>query len=105
MLMVSWTLNHLSCLYTKCANFSLADGTDDFLCISPNGDVWVSINQGGYAFKPRFLWKQNEGPKQDRVRIADIDGDGRADYCTIADNGDITCWRNGGQGKICCGGP
>jgi hypothetical protein len=36
---------------------------------------------------------------QERVLLPDIDGDGRADYCTIADNGDIHCWRNGGQGK------
>lgn len=35
---------------------------------------------------------------QSRVRLADIDGDGRIDYCVIADNGDIHAWRNGGQG-------
>jgi hypothetical protein len=33
------------------------------------------------------------------VRIADIDGDGRADVCFIHDNGDIGCSRNGGQGS------
>lgn len=33
------------------------------------------------------------------VRIADIDGDGRADVCFIHDNGDIGCSRNGGQGR------
>jgi hypothetical protein len=27
---------------------------------------------------------------------SDIDGDGRLDYCVTADNGDISCWRNGG---------
>jgi hypothetical protein len=33
------------------------------------------------------------------VRIADIDGDGRADYCVIEGGaGDIRCWRNGGVG-------
>jgi hypothetical protein len=29
------------------------------------------------------------------VRLGDIDGDGRLDYCLIADNGDISGWRNG----------
>ena len=28
----------------------------------------------------------------------DIDGDGRADYCLIAEQGNIRCSRNGGQG-------
>ncbi len=30
----------------------------------------------------------------------DIDGDGRLDYCVVAGNGDIYCWRNGGQGDM-----
>ena len=46
------------------------------------------------------LWKSNQGFAQDRVHIADIDGDGRADYCVVADNGDVSCWRNGGQGRM-----
>jgi hypothetical protein len=28
--------------------------------------------------------------------ISDIDGDGRADYCIIQDDGELHCWRNGG---------
>jgi hypothetical protein len=77
-----------------------ADGLDDMLCISPNGDTHVSINNGDNTFTGPTLWKSNEGALQARVRIADIDGDGRADYCTIADNGDITCWRNWGYGDF-----
>lgn len=46
------------------------------------------------------LWKSNVGLPQARVRIADVDGDGRADYCVVADSGDISCWRNGGQGPM-----
>lgn len=34
--------------------------------------------------------------KPSDVRIADIDGDGRADLCFVHDNGDIGCSRNGG---------
>lgn len=33
---------------------------------------------------------------QDNVRLGDIDGDGRIDYCVIRDSG-LECWRNGGQ--------
>jgi hypothetical protein len=39
------------------------------------------------------------GRERRHVRLGDIDGDGRVDYCLIADNGDITCWRNGGAGR------
>jgi hypothetical protein len=28
--------------------------------------------------------------------ISDIDGDDRADYCIIQDDGELQCWRNGG---------
>lgn len=69
------------------------------VCVALNGDTYVSINEGTGNFTDGGLWKGNEGLPQDRVRLADIDGDGRTDYCTIADNGDISCWRNGGQGK------
>jgi hypothetical protein len=35
---------------------------------------------------------------QDRIRLGDIDGDGRLDWCAIDDVGDVYCWRNGGSG-------
>lgn len=69
------------------------------VCIGVDGTAYVSINQGGYEFAGPQLWKPAEGYLQSRVVLPDLDGDGRADYCTIADNGDIRCWRNGGQGK------
>ena len=74
-----------------------ADGLDDMVCISPNGDAYVSINNGRYQFAGPKLWRSNVGAPQARVRLADIDGDGRVDYCTIADNGDISCSRNSVQ--------
>jgi hypothetical protein len=84
----------------------LGDGLDDFVCIGSAGDAYVSINDGfsdGVVDGPPSFtslggtYKTAEGV-QDRVRLADIDGDGRFDYCAIADDGDISCWRNGGQG-------
>jgi hypothetical protein len=80
-----------------------ADGLDDLVCIGPDGNAYLSVNQGdGTATKPPTfkrisgpaLIKPGEAP-QERVRLADIDGDGRGDYAVIQDNGDIRVWRNG----------
>lgn len=78
-----------------------ADGLDDAVCISPNGDLYLSINEGnGDGDKlPTFRYiglVKNSEAEQARVRLGDIDGDGRADYGVIRDNGDIAFWRNGG---------
>lgn len=61
----------------------------------------VSLNRGGNP--PRFesigqVIGHHDGFGAADVRIADIDGDGRADYCLTRRNGDVVCSRNGGQG-------
>ena len=60
--------------------------------------MYVSINKGGNP--PTFEYinqaKKNEGVKQEFVRLGDIDGDGRLDYCIIKGSGQFYCWRNGG---------
>lgn len=73
------------------------------LCVSLNGDTYYTLNLGvdEGVTNPmvwKGLWKQNIGQAQDRIHIADIDGDGRADYCSVANDGNISCWRNGGFG-------
>jgi hypothetical protein len=79
------------------------DGLDDFFCLLAGSAVGVSINQGGNP--PSFKYLGTITPTHDGydapdVRIADIDGDGRADYCLIGkDNGDILCSRNQGVGN------
>ncbi|KAK0625151.1 family 3 carbohydrate esterase, partial [Bombardia bombarda] len=81
-----------------------ADGYDDLVCIDGNGNAYLSINQkdGTDTKPPTFkrvsdtaLIKTNEGYPQDKVRMTDIDGDGRGDYCIIDGGGNIRCWRNG----------
>ncbi|KAL2782461.1 hypothetical protein BJX66DRAFT_345814 [Aspergillus keveii] len=78
-----------------------ADGLDDFVCIAKDGTAYASINQGdGSGTRPPSFRqigkiKDSEGYPQSRVRLADVDGDGRADYCVLEDNGDTRCWRNG----------
>ncbi|KAL4983331.1 hypothetical protein BDW68DRAFT_191412 [Aspergillus falconensis] len=77
------------------------DGLDDFVCIAKDGTAYASVNKGNWYegsppdFEYKGLWKSREGYDQANVRLGDVDGDGRADYCVVAGNGDITCWRNG----------
>ncbi|KAK8041302.1 esterase [Apiospora phragmitis] len=77
------------------------DGLDDIWCIGAQGQATVALNRGGNP--PRFesigevmASPGSYGPGD--VLVADIDGDGRADYCVQESNGDIRGWRNGGSG-------
>ncbi len=78
------------------------DGLDDIVCIDPHGDLYLSINQGGGNFKRASdtALIRSTGAAQDRVRLADIDGDGRGDYGVVANDGSIRFWRNGGNGNV-----
>ncbi|KAL5335544.1 hypothetical protein BJX70DRAFT_401448 [Aspergillus crustosus] len=81
------------------------DGLDDFICINGVANMYVAINNGENP--PKFEPLLNGGlirkgdaswAKQDRVRLGDMDGDGRLDYCLINNSGNIYCWRNAGIG-------
>ncbi|KAK0384091.1 hypothetical protein NLU13_8180 [Sarocladium strictum] len=75
------------------------DGLDDFFCIGSGAAVSVSLNRGGSP--PRFesigVVVPASAANADQVRIADIDGDGRADFCVV-ETGAARCSRNGGKG-------
>jgi hypothetical protein len=84
------------------------DGLDDAICINQEAKMYVAINKGGNP--PTFEVLANGGlvrgagsqqtcDSQAQVRLGDMDGDGRLDYCCIDKMGDIYCWRNGGSGK------
>lgn len=74
------------------------DGLDDFFCLG-NESIMVSLNRGGSP--PKF---ESIGvvvpavPRPYDVRIGDIDGDGRADFCIIEKDMSAKCSRNAGQG-------
>ncbi|KAK6844716.1 hypothetical protein PG995_014826 [Apiospora arundinis] len=65
------------------------DGLDDFICIDPSGNISPAIDVGKFKEVPA-------GYSQKDVRLGDIDGDGRLDYCVINSDGSVNCWRNGG---------
>ncbi|UOZ06358.1 FG-GAP-like repeat-containing protein [Amycolatopsis sp. WQ 127309] len=79
------------------------DGRADYLTIAANGAVTAFLNRGGDG---RGGWLSQgqvatgTTTDQSRVRFADLDGDGRADYLTIAANGAVTAFLNrGGDGR------
>ncbi|KAK0665755.1 family 3 putative carbohydrate esterase [Cercophora samala] len=79
------------------------DGLDDFFCVTSKAGVSVSLNRGGRP--PRFesigqVVADQEGFTADDVRIAQIDGDGRADYCVVKADSSIDCMRQNGQGEF-----
>ncbi|KAL1835601.1 hypothetical protein VTJ49DRAFT_6345 [Mycothermus thermophilus] len=78
------------------------DGLDDFICLGDQGNMYVAINDGGTppVFRDIGLYKKAPmGYTHNNVRLGDIDGDGRLDYCVVAGSGNIYCWRNGGWGE------
>ncbi|KAF2798617.1 carbohydrate esterase family 3 protein, partial [Melanomma pulvis-pyrius CBS 109.77] len=84
----------------------VSDGISDYICVLEHTHVFVGINAGSKDdTHPTFMTIETDSPDHalpnytgSQVRIADIDGDGRADYCLINIDGDIRCWRNGGLG-------
>ena len=80
-----------------------ADNMDDYICVAANGDIRVALNKTGSDKKLSFQEVKTETPKHDgyeatNVRVADIDGDGRGDYCVIGNDGVTKCWKNAGAG-------
>lgn len=80
------------------------DGMDDLVCINADGNAFLSINMGvsSGAQVPTFRRLGDNAPimagkaPQRQIRMADIDGDGRGDYCVIDEStGNIHVCRNG----------
>ncbi|MEU1819080.1 VCBS repeat-containing protein, partial [Streptomyces roseifaciens] len=78
------------------------DGKSDYLTLQDDGVVKAWINNGGTnhgGWQERDIIIIGVGQPGDRVRFADINGDGKSDYLTVQDNGAIEAWiNNGGRG-------
>ncbi|MGZ9934984.1 FG-GAP-like repeat-containing protein [Streptomyces sp. NC-S4] len=75
------------------------DGRADYLYIAPDGGVTAYLNRGGdvgagWQERGKVAWGTTRSHEQ--VRFADFDGDGRADYLTIAESGAVTAHLNRG---------
>ncbi len=80
------------------------DGKADYIVVAANGSEQVWLNKTGEGL-PGGDWKQisvaaGVGFSGDKVIMADVDGDGRADYLGVGPGGSLTAWlNNGGDGQ------
>ncbi len=78
------------------------DGRADYVNLQPNGamDVWVNggAGCGVWCWYPKGTIATGVGDPGSHIRLADINGDGEADYIDVADNSSANLWLNGGPG-------
>lgn len=75
------------------------DGRADYLVLASNGAVSAWINNGGDGaggWSGRGQVATGVGAPDSQIRFADLDGDHRADYLVLADNGSMRAWTNNG---------
>ncbi|MFJ1796822.1 FG-GAP-like repeat-containing protein [Kitasatospora griseola] len=77
------------------------DGKADYLQIKEDGSITVYLNRGGdpagtNGWQSLGTVARGATLNQDQVRFADFDGDGKTDYCVIADTGEVTVFLNRG---------
>lgn len=76
------------------------DGLDDFLLVYDDGSVWAYLNNGNLPDKSRRIWQEGieissgVGDPGRKIRFADVNGDGYADYCIAYDGGAVDCYLN-----------
>ena len=81
------------------------DGKDDYVWLDANGAASLWLN-GGMGNDGKWIWTSKGniatgvGAVREDIRLADINGDGNADYLWV-DNatGATQMWRNGGVGS------
>ncbi|MEU8762690.1 FG-GAP-like repeat-containing protein [Streptomyces sp. NPDC048659] len=77
------------------------DGRADYWAIQADGSVRVWLNHGGdpvgaSGWQGIGTVATGTTTRPEQVRLADFDGDGRADYLTVADDGAVNAWLNRG---------
>ncbi|KAL8966917.1 MAG: hypothetical protein Q9197_005718 [Variospora fuerteventurae] len=82
------------------------DGLDDYVWLAPNAAVTLYINGGRSDDGQHWIWSpandgkeiaSGAGASREQILFADMDGDGKQDFCIIdAKSGGITLYKNGG---------
>ncbi|MFE0041955.1 FG-GAP-like repeat-containing protein [Streptomyces albireticuli] len=79
-----------------------ADGKADYLIVDDNGAVRAFINNGGDnhgGWTNYGTIATGNGTPGNKIRLADINGDRKADYLVVEDNGAVHAWLNNGGDK------
>ncbi|KAL9059935.1 MAG: hypothetical protein Q9206_001254 [Seirophora lacunosa] len=78
------------------------DGKDDFVIVNPKTGALTLYKSGGQQPDGKWGWipageiATGLGGPGTAVRLADLDGDGKADYIQLGDNGEARLYLNGG---------
>ncbi|KAG4436760.1 hypothetical protein IFR05_007757 [Cadophora sp. M221] len=81
------------------------DGRAEYLHVNGVGAVTAFLNLGGpdqgpnaakISWLPQGVIATGVGANRGNVQFADINGDGRAEYLWVHDDGSVDCWLNGG---------
>jgi FG-GAP-like repeat len=81
------------------------DGKDDYVWLDANGAAYLWLNggtgkDGTWIWTPKGKIATGVGAVREDIRLADIDGDGKADYLWVDQTtGETKMWRNGGVGS------
>ncbi|KAI1034833.1 hypothetical protein LB504_004407 [Fusarium proliferatum] len=82
------------------------DGRSEYLWVDSNGAVTAFLNLGsssGGANAGKVQWSAQGviatgvGGNRASVQFADLNGDGRAEYLKVNDDGSVECWLNAGR--------
>ncbi|WP_344558066.1 FG-GAP-like repeat-containing protein [Kitasatospora saccharophila] len=88
--------------HVRFADFD-GDGKTDYLTFSDSGALTVYLNNGGDGhggFTPLGQLATGTTSDRTRIRLTDLDGDGKADYTIVNTDGSITTYINhGGDGR------
>lgn len=76
------------------------DGRDDRTILRPDSSLHASVDiriiSGSWTYKEVSPLARGTGDPADRVRLAELNGDGRVDYLVMAGDGSVVGYRNNG---------
>ncbi|GGM94295.1 hypothetical protein GCM10011609_34720 [Lentzea pudingi] len=84
--------------HVQFANFD-GDGKADYIVVGDDGSLNVWLFDGGGVeggWRPLGKVAAGVGVPGNRVRLADVNSDGRVDYLAVGDNSSVRCWLNNG---------
>ncbi|MFF8035966.1 GDSL-type esterase/lipase family protein [Streptomyces sp. NPDC016626] len=71
------------------------DGRDDYLRVGENGAIHAYVNHPTRGWLEYLNWAPGvQGGSRNALRMADVNGDGKADYLQVKSDGSVDAWFN-----------